>query len=75
MHSLLDLRIHQPHIDKIYLYAKDSYRKIYHLLFKKGEIVGGKYCNDPEVLIEYLNGMGNVYKNIHVYNQGKRQKY
>ena len=25
--ALVDLKIHQPHIDKIYLYAKNSYKK------------------------------------------------
>ena len=46
---------------------------MYQFLNKKDEIVGGKYCNDPKAFIEYLNDMGDIYKNIDEYNQGKGQ--
>ena len=60
---LLNLINHQLDIDKIYLYAKDSYEAKYQFLVHKREKV--VYSN------EYSNDMQDVYKNIEEYNPGK----
>ena len=62
--ALLNLINNQPNIDKIYLYAKDSYEDKYQLLIKKWENIGLKQFNDPKAFIEYFNDMHDVYKNI-----------
>ena len=46
---------HKPDIDKIYLYAKDSYEAIYQLLINKRENTGLKYLNDSKTFIEFSN--------------------
>ena len=62
--ALLNLINNQPHIDKIYLYAKDLYGAKYQFLTNKRESIGLKHFNDPEAFIEYSNDMQDVYKNI-----------
>ena len=54
---------HQPDIDKIYLYAKNSYKAKHQLLIKKLKSVGLKHCNDVKASIKYFN-MADIYKNI-----------
>ena len=44
---------HQLDIDKIYLYAKDSYDAKYQLLINKRESTGSKHLNDSKTFIEY----------------------
>ena len=44
-------------IDKIFLYAKDSYEAKYQLLINKRESTGLKYFNDSKAFIEYSNSM------------------
>ena len=61
----------QPDIDKIYLYAKDSYEPKYQYLINKREGVGTNHFNDPEAFTEYSNDMRNVNKNIDYYNPDK----
>ena len=56
---LLNLIENQPDIDKIYLYAKDSYEAKYKYLINKREGVGIDYFKDPKAFIEYSNGMHN----------------
>ena len=72
--SLSNQISHQPDIDKIYLYAKDSYEAKYQLLINKRESTGLKYFNDSKAFIEYSNDMDNVYKNVKEYNQNIKQK-
>ena len=55
--ALLNLINNQPDIDKIYLYAKDSYEKKYQYLVKKREKVGLNHFNDPKAFMEYSNDM------------------
>ena len=71
--ALLNLINNQPDIDKIYLYAKDSYEAKYQYLIKKSEKVGLDHFNDHKTFIEYSNDMEDVYKNIEDYNPGKKQ--
>ena len=61
-------------IDKIYLYAKDLYEAKYQYLIKKREKVGLDHFMDPRAVIECLNDMQNVYKNIEDDNPGKKRK-
>ena len=61
----------QPDIDKIYLYAKDSYEAKYQLLINERESIGLKHFNDSKVFIEYSNDMDDIYKNIEEFNPNK----
>ena len=72
--ALLHLMHNQPDIDKIYLYAKDSYEDKYQYLINKRESVGINRFNDPKAFIEYSNDMHDVYKNIDNYNPDKENK-
>ena len=54
---LLNLINHQPDIDKIYLYAKDSYEGKYYYLINKRKKVGLKHYDDFKAFIEYSNDM------------------
>ena len=60
----LNLIENQPDIDKIYLYAKDSYESKYQYLINKREGVGINHFNYPKAFIEYSNNVHDVYKNI-----------
>ena len=71
---LLKLIENQPDIDKIYLYAKDSFESKYQYLINKREGVGMNHFNDPKAFIEYSNDMRDVYKNIGDYNLDKEDK-
>ena len=71
---LLNLIENQPNIDKIYLYAKDSYEAKYQYFINIREKVGLKRFNDPKAFIEYSNDMCDVYKNIDEYNIDKERK-
>ena len=42
-----------PDIDKIYLYANDSYEAKYQFPINKRESIGLKHFNDPNAFIEY----------------------
>ena len=72
--ALLNLIGNQPNIDKIYLYAKDLYEAIYQYLSKKRKKVRLDHFNDPNIFMEYLNDMQDVYKNIEKYNLGRKYK-
>ena len=72
--ALLNLINNQPDIDKIYLYEKDPYEKIYQYLINKREKVGLNHFNDPKAFMEYSNDMQDVYKNIEDYNPIKKRK-
>ena len=69
---LLNLINNQPDIDKIYLYAKDSYEANYQHLINKLERVGLDHFNDSKAFMEYSNDMQDVYKNIEDYNPNKK---
>ena len=71
---LLNLIHNQQDIDKIYLYAKDSYEDKYQFLINKTESVGLKHFNNHKAFIEYSNDIYDVYKNINNYNPDKENK-
>ena len=73
--ALLNLRNHEPDIDKMFLYAKDQYEAKYQLLIKKRESAPLKNFNDWKAFIEYSNDVDDVYKNIEDYNQIKNEEY
>ena len=50
--ALLNLRNHQPYIDKIYLYTKNSNESKYQLLIKEREDLSQKYSSDPRDFIK-----------------------
>ena len=64
----------QPDIDKIYLYAKDSYEANYQFLINKWESTELKHLNDRKTFIEYSNDMDDIYKNIEKQNLNKERK-
>ena len=72
--ALLNLINNQPDIDKIYLYAKDSYEDKYQFLINKRESIGLKHFNEPKAFIEYSNGMQDVYRIINEYDPRKKRK-
>ena len=72
--ALLNLINNQPDIDKISLYAKDSYEAKYQFSISKREGTVLKPFNDPKAFIEYSNDMQDVYKNIDEYNPDKENK-
>ena len=72
--ALLNLRNNQPDIDKIHLYAKDTFEAKYQFLINKRESTGLKHFNDPKAFIEYSNDMQDVYKNVDEYNVAKECK-
>ena len=61
---MLNLINNEPDVDKIYLYAKDTYEAKYQFLITKRESTGLKYLNDCKAFIEYSNDMDGIYKNI-----------
>ena len=72
--SLLNLINNQQDIDKIYLYAKDSYEAKYQYLINKREKVGLAHFNDPKTFMEYSNDMPIAYKTIDDYNPDKKKE-
>ena len=66
--------IHQPDIDKIYLYAKDLYDAKHQLLINKSEGADIKHFNDSEAFIEYSNDIDDIQKNIEEYSPNKKRK-
>ena len=72
--ALLNLINNKPDIDKIYLYAKDSYEAKYQLLINKRHSAGLKYLNDSKAFIEYSNDMDDINKNIEEQNPNKKRK-
>ena len=71
---LLNLIENQLDIDKICLYAKNTYVSKYQYFINKREGVGINHFDDPKALIEYSNDTHDVYKNIDDYNPNKENK-
>ena len=71
---LLNLINQQDHIEKNYLYEKDSSKPKYEFLIKKREDAGIKHLDNPNpnAFIEY--SMDVVYKNIDEYNPSRKRK-
>ena len=59
--ALLNLITNQQDIDKIYLYAKDTYEAKYRFLINKRKRTGLKHFNDPKAFIEYQNDIQDEY--------------
>ena len=72
--AVLNLIIHQPNIDQIYLYAKNPNEPKHQLLNNKRKNVDLKYCNGSKVFIEYSNDKSDIYENITEYNSNKKRK-
>ena len=53
---------------------KDPYEVKHRFLITKRETTGLKHFNDSKAFIEYLNDMGDTYKNIKEYNPNKKHK-
>ena len=71
---MLNLKNHEPDIDKIYLYANDPYEATKQLLINKRESAGLRYLNGSKAFIEYSNDMSDIYQNIEEYNRNKKSK-
>ena len=65
---------HQPDIDKISLYAQDSYEAKYQLLISKRGSKKVNHYKDSKAYIEYSNGMYDIYRNIEEHNPNKKCK-
>ena len=71
MNAQLNSINHQPGIDKIYLYVKNSYESKHQLVIIKWQDVGLKHFKGPKVLIQHSSDMNDAYKSIEEYNSGK----
>ena len=56
------------------MYAKDPYEAKYQFLINKKESTRIKYFHGTKAFIEYSNDLQDVYKNVDVYNLGKKRK-
>ena len=72
MNSLFNVVKYEPNIDKIYLYAKDSYEANFKVLTKKWESRGLKHLKDSKAFIDHWNDMYDIYKNVEEYNSNKK---
>ena len=66
--ALLNLISHQPDIETIYLYAKDSHEAKYQLLINRSKGVGLRRYNDSKAFIEYSNDKDDIHGNIEEYD-------
>ena len=65
---------HQPHIDNIYLYAKDTYDAKYQFLIKKKKVQAQINLMILKFLIEYSTDTDYIYKSIEEFNPNKKRK-
>ena len=70
----MNLLNNQPDIDKMYLYAEDTYEAKYQYLSNKCAKVGLNHYDDPKAFIYYSNDTQDVYKSIDEYNIDKERK-
>ena len=71
---LRNLINHEQDIDKIYFYAKNSYKPKYQLLIDKRESTRLNYFTDSKAFIKYSNDMEDIHKNIEEYNSNRKRK-
>ena len=71
---LLNLINQQDHIEKNYLYEKDSSKPKYKFLIKKREDAGMKHLDNPNPNAFIECSMDVVYKNIDEYNPSRKRK-
>ena len=69
--TLLHLIDKFHHIDKIYLYTKDTDEEKYQYLINKREQAGIKNLNYPRAFIEYSSDMNDVLEDINNYNKNR----
>ena len=74
INSILNLINEKPDIDKIYLYAKDSFKRKFQFLINKRESTGLNHFNGFKAFIEYSNNMDCFYQNIKEDNPNKKCK-
>ena len=55
INALINLISHQPDIDKIYFYAKDSFEAKYQQFINKRKLIDLQHLEDPKAVMEYLN--------------------
>ena len=72
--ALLNLINQQDHIEKHYLYEKDSSKPKYEFLLKKREDAGIKHLDNPNPNAFIECSMDVVYKNIDEYNPSRKRK-
>ena len=72
--TLLHLIDKFHHIDKIYLYVKDTDEEKYQYLINKREQAGIKNLKDPHAFMEYSNDMNDVLEDINNYNKNRDKK-
>ena len=72
--ALFNLIIHEPNIDKIYLYARDSCEAKYQLLINVRESACIKHFKVFKAFIEYSNDVSDIYKNIEQCNANEKRK-
>ena len=72
---LLNLIKHQrAHIDKIYLYVKESLKSKYQLLINGREKIGTENLKNPKAFIDYSQTIDDVYENLEDYNRIKKTR-
>ena len=71
IHTLLNLIIYQPEIEKIYLFAEDTEEMKYQFSIHKPESAEFMHFNAS---IEYSNDMDEAYENIEEYYPSKNLK-
>ena len=71
INALLNLIIHQPEIDKTFLYFADWFEVKCQLLINKREIVCLKHCNDPKGFLPHSYNMNDIYESIDECNTKK----
>ena len=72
---LLNLIKNHPDIDKIYLYAKDTYEAKYQYLIDKREQVGLDHFNDPKAFMNIQLICKMYTKILKIPIQTKKEKY
>ena len=73
--SLFKLICQQSDIDKICLYAKNSYKTKYQILINKRESSDLKHLNYFKTYIDFSNDMNDIYRNNEENNPNKKVKF
>ena len=71
---LQSLIIHEPGMNKIFLYTNDLYELQYQLLINRRKKVRKNYLKDVKAFASYSNSMKNNYPNIDDYNLANKRK-
>ena len=71
---LFNLLIHEPDINKIYLYAKDPYKAKHQLLINIWGSTSLKHLSHSKAFIDYPSDMDDIYNSIEEYNPNTKRK-